>query len=166
MLTASTQMYFARIIFPERMMYDFRITTFEELVFKIMTLEIFDETKKVYKEYAGFDQTGVLYPTVLRVSRVGLLQMYQDRAIVNPKLLWELSLNRYFYDMVNNETCKIMNYSMHHMHQFKYEDFLDYGVFYENSKEMDEICRFKGICNKQHECNSCNFSYKLYREQK
>jgi len=166
MLTASTQMYFARIIFPERMMYDFCITTFEELVFQIMTLDTFEETKKVYKEYAYLDQTGTLYPTIIRVSRIDLLQMYQGRIIVNPKLLWELSLNRYFYDMVNNETCKIMNYSMHHMHQFQYEDYLEHGVFYEDSDEMNKICRFSGICDKKHECDSCNFSYKPYREQK
>lgn len=107
-------------------MYDFRITTLEELIFQIMTLDNFNNTKEAYREYAKLDQ-GILYPTVLRVSRVDLLQAFQEKTIVNPKLMWELYLNRYFYNMVNNETCRIMNFSMHHMHQFAYEDFFKHG---------------------------------------
>ena len=165
MLTSPIPMYYAKIIFPERMLYEFRITTLEELIFQIMSLDLFDDLKQSFKEFSKLDRAGTIYPTVIRVSRLDLLQLYQERPIVNPKLLWELFLNRYFYDMVNNETSKIMDYPMHHMFQFRHEDFLNNGVFFEDEVEMDNICRFKGICNKNNECYSCGFSYKLFREQ-
>ena len=163
MIGGQLQLYFARIIFPERKMYDFKIATLEELIFQIMTLDNFEETKKAYKEFASLDCEGAIYPTVLRFSRVDLLQLYQERPIVNPKSLWELYVNKYFYDMVNNETSKIMDYSMHHMLSFLYEDFSDHGVFFEDSNAMDSICRLKGICTKN-ACKECDFSYKQYRE--